>query len=50
MLWNDATSNSAGTGILIALPDYKILQNYQCGYGRLQILSIEINSNKFFYY
>ena len=47
MLWNDATSNSAGTGILIALPDYKILQNYQCGSGRLQILSIEINSKKF---
>ena len=46
MFWNDATSNSAGTGILIALPDYKILQNYQCGYGRLQILSIEINSKK----
>ena len=47
MFWNDATSNSAGTGILIALPDYKIWQNYQCGYGRLQILSIEINSKKF---
>ena len=46
--FNDATSNSAGVAIILAFNrDYEILKYYQDEQGRLQIMSIAFDNNKY---